>query len=224
MYEVRKSKRNGHKLLRGWTEEERGRTVVTGPLEFESSTAWNKSEKQLNQKEPRLLITKTWAWLPPSTHTGMRQQRRDTGVCAACRVAFRHTHTRSINILQITSIHTQGSSWKTSAAKDKTDVRAHARMHVLLLPLPLRVSLSLCRLCDPPFALLTADETFGVTCLFRFDFPPPQHLSSCLSIHASQTHHSRAQIRKSHRPDDSNVFVQTPSSLLKQDVVLLFFC
>lgn len=45
------------------------KAVVTGPLESESSTAWNKGEEQLNQKEPRLLITKAQAWLLPCAHT-----------------------------------------------------------------------------------------------------------------------------------------------------------
>lgn len=45
----------------------------------------------------------------------------------------------------------------------------------------------------PSFRVVTADETFGATCLFRFDFLP-EHLSSCLSIHGSQTSHPRAQI------------------------------
>lgn len=58
---------------------------------------------------------------------------------------------------------------KSSAAEDKITVQTptHTRAHVCCL-FPPHVSFSLCRLCDPPF--VTADETFGITCLFRFDF------------------------------------------------------
>lgn len=49
-------------------ERERVRTRLTGPLELQSTAAWNMGEEQLNQKEPRLLITKAQARLPPYTH------------------------------------------------------------------------------------------------------------------------------------------------------------
>lgn len=66
-------------------EKEGGRTVVTRPLELESSTAWNKREEPLNQKEPRLLITETRAWLLSSanthTHMSIKKGRRSVSCC-----------------------------------------------------------------------------------------------------------------------------------------------
>lgn len=140
---------------------------------------------------------------------------------AVCREAFKHTHTRSIN-------HTTHQFHPYSRIKLKNfccqrqNRRACLQARTRLLPFPLPAS-PFRRLCDPLLALLTADETFGVTCLFRFDFPLPQHLSSCLSIHASQTHHSRAQICESHRLDDNNLCKLRIQGLSRFSFFFLFF-
>lgn len=109
-------------------------------------------------------------------------------------------HTRSINHTANVFHRYSKIKLKSSAAKDKitvqTPTQPHTRVRLLSLPSPCLLFSS--PIVWPSFCVVTADETFGITCLFRFDFLFIRLEQLPLNTHFTNTSFKGTNMRVTH--------------------------